>query len=193
MIRKTLIMLPLVLAACKGGVGEQPTLTATTTAIEQKIDSMFGCQVELPQGMTCSHVGQNFIWVSDDEMPTMRNICLYCYEGSSLDAAETVRKRDSAMKEHIAGEVPGMYMHTEEKVPVVQKVISWQGQQVLRTEGLWEMEGDAMGGPFVSHSRVDSLRKRIVVAEAFVFAPGRDKRETMKQLEALLLKIKVKK
>jgi hypothetical protein len=30
------------------------------------------------------------------------------------------------------------------------------------------------------------------VAEAFVFAPGRDKQQTMKRLEAQLLKIEIK-
>jgi hypothetical protein len=164
----------------------------TTTAIEQTIDSMFGCQIELPQGMTCSRQKQDFIWVSDNEMPTMRNICLYTYPGTNIDATEVVPKRDSVMQQNIQGEVAGMYMHTESKVPVIQKLVTWQGRQLLRTEGLWEMEGDAMGGPFVSHSWVDTLRRRIIIAEAFVFAPGRDKHETMKRLEAQLLKIEIR-
>ncbi len=187
------LVLPLTLLACQGGGNVRSASMATTTEVEQKIDSVLSCQLELPSGMTHYHVGQNFIWVSDDDVPTMRNICLYSYPGTSLRAEESVRKRDSVMQLNIRGEVEDMYMHTESKVPVKQKLISWQGRQLLRTEGLWEMEGDAMGGPFVSHSRVDTLRRRIVVAEAFVYAPGRDKQETMKRLEAVLLKMKDKK
>ena len=187
------MVLPLTLLACQGGGDVQLASMTTTTEVEQKIDSVLGCQLELPSGMTHYRMGQNFIWVSDDDVPTMRNICLYSYPGTSLLAEETVRKRDSVMQLNIRGEVENMYMHTESKVPVKQKLISWQGRQLLRTEGLWEMEGDAMGGPFVSHSRVDTLRGRIVVAEAFVYAPRRDKEETMKRLEAVLLKMKDKK
>lgn len=193
MTRCLLPLLVLALFACKGGGDGQQSLTATTTAIEQTIDSMFACRLELPQGMTYSRKGQDFIWVSDNEVPTMRNICLYTYRGTSLDVAEMVRKRDSVMQQNIQGEVDGMYMHTESKVPVSQKLVTWQGRQMLRSEGLWEMEGDAMGGPFVSHSWVDSLRGRIIVAEAFVFAPGRDKQQSMKRLEAQLLKLEIKK
>jgi hypothetical protein len=159
---------------------------ATTTEVEQKIDSVLGCQLELPSGMTHYHVGQNFIWVSDDDVPTMRNICLYSYPGTSLRAEESVRKRDSVMQLNIRGEVEDMYMHTESKVPVKQKLISWQGRQLLRTEGLWEMEGDMMGGPFVSLAVADTVRKHIVVAEAFVYAPSREKRNLLRQTEAAL-------
>lgn len=192
MKRCLLPLIVLILCSCKGGGEGRQSLTATTTALEQTIDSMFGCRLELPQGMTYSHRGQGFIWVSDNEMPTMRNICLYTYPGIHLDAAESVRKRDSVMQLNIQGEEAGMYMHTESKVPVSQKFVTWKGRQLLRTEGLWEMEGDAMGGPFVSHSWADTLRGHIIVAEAFVFAPGRDKQQTMKRLEAQLLKIEIK-
>ena len=46
----------------------------------------------------------------------------------------------------------------------------------METRGLWKMEHDAMGGPFVSHSRVDTLNNRVVVAEGFVYAPEKMKR-----------------
>ena len=61
------------------------------------------------------------------------------------------------------------------------------------TRGLWEMEGDAMGGPFVSHSIVDSSRRRIIVAEGFVYAPGMKKRNLLRQLEASLYTLKLSK
>ena len=74
MTRCLLPLLVLALFACKGGGDGQQSLTATTIAIEQTIDSMFACRLELPQGMTYSRKGQDFIWVSDNEVPTMRNI-----------------------------------------------------------------------------------------------------------------------
>ena len=48
------------------------------------------------------------------------------------------------------------------------------------------MEGDAMGGPFVSHAVIDSVRGRTLVAETFVYAPGEKKRNIMKRMEAVL-------
>lgn len=188
----TLLLMLLLTEAC--GHGEKqgtPLAVATTTEVERRMDSLLQCQLELPQGMTHSRAGKHFLWVSDNEAPTMRNICIYSYPGFALEAGRVTMVRDSVMRENIKGESDGMFMHTEAKVPVTHKMMTWKGHRLLRTAGMWEMEGDAMGGPFVCHSRVDSLRNRVVVAEAFVFAPGRNKEETMKRLEAQLLKLRI--
>lgn len=160
-------------------------------ALEKAINEIIGRQAELPKDMTQWKKGKDFVWLSDNEVQTMRNICVYTYPGNSLDESMVVRKRDSVLQRNIPGERAGMYMHTEEQVPVSHSRLAWKGVPLLRTEGLWEMEGDAMGGPFVCHSWVDTTRGCIVVAEAFVYAPGRDKHEVMKRLEAQLLKLNI--
>ena len=43
-----------------------------------------------------------------------------------------------------------------------------------------------MGGPFVSHSRVDAETNRVVVVEGFVYAPEKMKRGLMRRLEGSL-------
>ena len=43
-----------------------------------------------------------------------------------------------------------------------------------------------MGGPFVSHARVDRPNGRVVVVEAFIYAPETKKRDMMRQMEAAL-------
>jgi hypothetical protein len=48
------------------------------------------------------------------------------------------------------------------------------------------MQGDRMGGPFVSHSRVDEANGRVIVAEAFVYAPESLKRDLIRRMEAAL-------
>ena len=179
-----------VLCACHKSTASQTGEAAAQTP-GHVIDSMFGCQVPIPQGMNAWKTGRDFIWLSDNEATTMRNVCLYTYQGDELRPELVAAKRDSVMQRNIPGEVEGMYMHTEGRVPLRQAIVSHEGHRILRTTGMWEMEGDAMGGPFVSHSRIDSLRGRILVAEAFVYAPGRPKEEVMKRLEAELLKLKM--
>lgn len=48
------------------------------------------------------------------------------------------------------------------------------------------MENYIMGGPFVQLSTVDTRRNRIVTVEGFVFAPSEEKRNYVRQLEAIL-------
>jgi hypothetical protein len=53
------------------------------------------------------------------------------------------------------------------------------------------MSKDAMGGPFISHSRIDSINNRVIVVEAFVYAPSKMKRSILRRLEASLYTLKM--
>ena len=48
------------------------------------------------------------------------------------------------------------------------------------------MKDDCMGGPFVSHSRVDTEANKVLVVEGFVYAPEKMKRGLMRRLEGSL-------
>jgi len=48
-----------------------------------------------------------------------------------------------------------------------------------------------MGGPFVSHSRVDEVNNRIITAEIFIFAPNDKKRDFVRTMEASLYTLKL--
>ena len=53
------------------------------------------------------------------------------------------------------------------------------------------MKGDFMGGPFVSHMRLDPVNQRIIVVEAFIYSPDKLKRNLMRQMEASLYTLRV--
>ena len=53
------------------------------------------------------------------------------------------------------------------------------------------MKGDFMGGPYVSHMRLDSVNQRIIVVEAFIYSPDKLKRNLMRQMEASLYTLRV--
>ena len=152
---------------------------------EANIKSMFGCDMLIPADMKASKKGHNFIWLSDNGSDRMRSICVYSYSGSTLDANRAVAMRDSVMKANIPGETDGMYMQTTPG-SVTAGLTKDKDRTVMISRGLWEMRNDAMGGPFVSLSTVDSVNSRVIVAEAFVYAPGISKRNLLRSAEAAL-------
>ena len=156
------------------------------TEAEQTVREMFGIDMRIPADMTSSKRGTDFLWLSNNSPDAMQNICLYIYKkGINPTAIDWRTMRDSVMKENIPGEADGMYMRTAKTQLALNTTDS---STVCR--GLWEMEGDMMGGPFVSIAFADPTRQRIVVAEAFVYAPGKPKRNLMKQVEAALRTIR---
>lgn len=152
---------------------------------EKSAAKTFGVSISIPKDMTSSKQGRDFLWLSNNAATGMRNICIYRYAGTKLDAGRAVAVRDSIMKANIPGERRGMYMQTSAN-SVRTGMERVKGRDIMVTRGLWEMHGDAMGGPFVAHSLVDSAKGMIVVAEAFVYAPERKKRNLTRSTEAAL-------
>lgn len=136
---------------------------------EEAIRQMFGVSVLLPSDMNSSKRGKDFLWFSDNAASAMRNVCIY--KGAS---------RDSVMRRNVKGETDSMYVQTV-KGTVRERPLPDGG---IYRYGLWEMKGDAMGGPFASVTRQG------VTVEAFVYAPGGKKRNLMRQLDAVLYSLR---
>ena len=131
--------------------------------------------------------GKDFIWISDNETSGTCNICVYTYSGNDFPKPEeAIDKRDSVMRENIPGDTLQMFMTTERHAGPTFRTTNHRGQKTMEMRGLWTMNGDTMGGPFVSYSIIDNARQRIIVAEGFVYAPETTKRDKIKQLEAVL-------
>jgi len=141
----------------------------------KKVRQMFGIGISLPPIITLSKQGDNFIWLSSADGEATLNFCFYRSE-----------RRDSVMRRNIHGRTDAQFMAT-----VPQTTLHRQRQigRTVATErrGLWRMEGDAMGGPYLSVAFASPADGQTVVAEAFVYAPQRKKRDLIRLAEASLL------
>ena len=162
------------------------------------IKQMFGCEMLTPSELTGRKVGKDFIWISDYNNPSktdIMNFAVYSYPYTSADNFSKdnfIKQRDAFMKENIPGGVPDSYIQTDAKTVSVSAV-SYNGKYMTIARGLWYMKNDDMfgGGPFVSHSIVDEKNGRVIVVEAFVSAPNKEKRGYMRKLEASLYTLKL--
>lgn len=186
------------------------------TRAEQLIRRQFGIDVWIPVDMTASKQGSDFIWLSNNSPTVMKNIVVYknwapvttsdgrsCYY--SEEPSRFVAARDYMLGLNIKGETDAMHMATVKNTVDVNYDFKSERdrQRFLQRDttvtpffiyrGLWEMTGDDMGGPFVSrriplkrYERRQSLVCSDIVIEGFVFAPGKPKRNAVRQLEAVL-------
>lgn len=152
------------------------------------VKEMFDCELYIPVDIKKMKKGENFIWASNDGISSIQNVCIYSLPYVSekmLTKRPYIALRDTVMKHNIPGEKPGMWMQTNPEF-VWTKDITVNGQYAMEARGLWEMRNDAMGGPFVSHSRIDTKNNRVIVVEGFVYAPEKMKRSMIRRLEAAL-------
>ena len=159
------------------------------------IKSKFGCEMYIPRNIRGIKSGKDFLWASDisNHNSSIQNFVVYSYPYTSVDnfsRENYIQKRDSIMKINIPGNRPDRYMATDTMfVDLFDTEYRQRYMQVAK--GLWQMENDMMGGPFVSHQVVDEKNGRIIVAEAFIYAPNKKKGDLMRKLEAALFSLKL--
>lgn len=149
---------------------------------------LFDCEFYAPDEIQSYKKGKDFFWTSSNGASGMVNICMYSYpyEGpETFNKQYVLAKRDSVMAVNIPGTLPSMHMATDTLCTFVKPIVV-HNQYAMEARGLWYMENDGMGGPFVSHSRVDTTRNIVIVVEGFVFAPEKMKRGLMRRLEGSL-------
>ena len=161
--------------------------------ISQKVDSLFGCDIWVDAELANSKTGDDFFWASTNTGTADRNFVMYSYPYTDKDTFTKeyfVHKRDSVMKANIPGFKEGVYMSTDSLLTDVRP-INVQNSYTMEARGLWRMKGDFMGGPYVSHTRLDEKNQRIITAEIFVYSPDKMKRNLVRQMEASLYTLKL--
>ncbi|MDO4994332.1 MAG: DUF4837 family protein [Bacteroidales bacterium] len=157
--------------------------------VERQARSQFGVGLHVPEEINAVKTGKDFLWGSSEgQTEQYLNVCLYTTPYTSaeqLTQEAFIERRDSVMKVNIKGGREGQYMTTEKRV-IQSRYINVGGRTVQEVRGLWAMEGDAMGGPFVSLVQVDSFRNRLLITEGFVYAPDKKKCDLLRKMEAAL-------
>lgn len=132
------------------------------------------------------------LWCCNNKGPMRRDILIYSYpytNPNTFTLEYLNEKRDAVLSRVVKGSVEGAYMGTEYKVmpPQMRTIMVQDSAQAYEIRGLWKiLEGEAMGGPYVSHTRLDHVNARVVTAETFLYAAGQKKRTALRQTEAIL-------
>ena len=156
--------------------------------VSRLAQEILGVDIWVPWEVNKFKKGKDFLWASTNTGKKDMSIVLYSYpytDKNTFTLDYFLNKRDSVMKANIPGGPEGSYMTTQRDFVYV-KDATVQGKYAQVARGLWRVQGDRMGGPFVSHSRVDEVNGRVIVAEAFIYAPESLKRDLMRRMEAAL-------
>lgn len=132
------------------------------------------------------------LWCCNNKGTMRRDLVVYTYpytDENTFTLDYLNAKRDEILSRVVSASVEGSYMGTEYKVfpPQMRAITVQEDEYATEVRGLWKiLDGEAMGGPYVSHTRLDQINGRIVTAETFIYAAGQKKRSTLRQAEAIL-------
>ncbi|MFN3554367.1 MAG: DUF4837 family protein [Bacteroidales bacterium] len=160
------------------------------------IREKFGLDITVPEGYFIAKVEEDFVWLRQtgtrDDIELGLMISVFPYTDATADfAPQTIWDRRNTMTRlHVPGSLPNSHMTTYPDIPPVFREINFNGKYAMEGRGFWRMHNDFMGGPFVSITFVNENKGQLVNLDGFVYRPNRDKRDLLRQVEALIYSVK---
>ena len=157
--------------------------------IRRTVNGMFGGSPYFPKGFSVKKKANDFIWISYEPAYSIQGVLIwrYPYTGEGDMTPEALAaKRNEITKEQIPCTTEGSYMIVNPDIFPGSRAFDYKGRSIVELRGLWEAYNDFMGGPFVSHSFVSADGQYVITLDAFVYAPKYDKRNYVRQVEAIL-------
>jgi len=159
----------------------------------QYINEKFGLSLNLDELYVVAQEADDFLWLRKDKTAgghqISQNIMIYTYpyvSDSTFDVHKLIAKRNYYTNKYVTGSNKGSYMLSYKEYVPIQKEISLNGIYVNELRGLWHMHRDFMGGPFINYSLVDEKNNRVICIDGYVYSPKFDKREFLREQEALI-------
>lgn len=160
--------------------------------VYQELQSTAGYSIQVPAVLTATKREKDFLWGSTNRNVEDMNFLYYSFpwDGQPLSIDVFADKRDSVLQKNIPGSTGQQWMATarglENRPAIIERNLRMKGETVKEMRGLWALHGGFMGGPFVALAHTDTLARRILVFEGFVYNPNAQKRDLMRQLEGAL-------
>ncbi len=134
--------------------------------------------------------GIDLIWMKRRTDEELSNIFVYSIPYTNQDQFKKQAVIDlinQVGKKYISSTIEDSYLVVNDvDLPVFTTDLKINGSYAIEARGIWEMENDFMGGPFVSYLVHNEKTGRLVLMNGFVYAPSRDKRDYMQEMATIL-------
>jgi hypothetical protein len=162
--------------------------------IDQVLRTEHNLSISVPAGYNLDVDSAHFIWISHEPSDRMQGVLIYYYDYTDPNTFTEdflIKKRNEYTRRFVPGPNEGSYMSVESEAPIYFREYTKDDRYFAEIKGLWKLENGFMGGPFISITTLDEPRNRVITAEGFVFAPGKEKRNYIREIQAILQTFKV--
>lgn len=175
----------------KTEIAENQRIIDTALIDSRRIRSKFNISLHIPKGYNYGMVRRKFIWLKKEITSGNTSILVYQVPISALVNRQSVtnnviRIRDSIGNLYIHGTAPKTQMLTEDSYAPYLFKVRIQGKETFETKGTWELKNDFMSGPFINYAIIDRANNRVLVLEGFCYAPSKEKRDLMFEMESII-------
>jgi hypothetical protein len=151
--------------------------------------------MNIPRGYQIATLEENFAWIRKETTTNSMSVLIYTTpyaDTNAFNANRIKRSRNLLTKIKIPGPTPDSYQKiADEYIPTQCRRISFNGLYATEIRGLWDLENDFMGGPFLSYTFVDEAQNKVITIDGFMYAPKQKKAVMLRELEAILWSTKL--
>ncbi|RTY92604.1 DUF4837 family protein [Flavobacterium sp. RSP46] len=161
------------------------------------IKNKFQISINIPSSYQYVLHKPHFIWLKNEIISGNTSLLIYQVPINVITKKDTdlitniIKMRDSIGNLYISGKENNTVMITGESYSPYFFKISLDGKETYETKGTWELKNDFMSGPFINYAILDTEHNRILVLEGFCYAPSKEKRDLMHELEAIIKSVEV--
>ncbi len=184
------------------------------TNVDEKSKEKFGLSISLPADSKLAVEKDSFLWVKRDRSHNMmggdpgsgsetywitQGILFWAEpytNASQLIMDSLLQRRDTLLKYNVPGRLAGSYMSTEYD-PYYKPQghsIQFAGYDGYEIRGLWRYAGERAavgGGPFVQRTVLNKKRNMLITICGYIYGPKFDKREYIREVDAMLSSIEL--
>ncbi|MCF8296225.1 MAG: DUF4837 family protein [Saprospiraceae bacterium] len=156
------------------------------------LKSKYLVKMAVPSAYYVGKSNDDFLWIRKKTRKFDHEVMIYTYpytDTIAFNPEHIIDYRNQITKANIPGMVDSSYMIVSTAYPPMFKVVEINGCYAIETRGLWDVEGDFMGGPFLNYTILDEKNNRIVTVDGSVYSPNKEKRDHIIQLESIFYSI----
>ncbi|MFZ1749967.1 MAG: DUF4837 family protein [Saprospiraceae bacterium] len=150
----------------------------------------FGINIKIPGLYQKALQQDNFLWLRMDNKEINQSLIIQKFpykDKRQFDMDNIIKMRNEYGQKYIRTGSDDAYMSTNViDLPTYEYTYINNGAFVKEVRGIWETVNDFMGGPFVSYLILNEPKGEVVFIDAFVFAPGKEKRDLVQQLDCIV-------
>jgi len=163
--------------------------------ITAKIEAFAGGSPRIPAtGYRVGNEADHFIWVNNATQYVTSGVIVIAYpaagDGLDLDPDRLTARLREQINLNVPGGPEGSYMDISPLVVPIVSDLNVNGRAIKQIRSRWIIEGDSMGGPYVSHSFLSPDGSKVVTMMGFLFCQRYDNRNYFRQVESILYSFK---
>lgn len=165
--------------------------TSSNKKVSKSLKNEFGLKLTIPREFYVAKTEPGFMWIRKEVERFSQGILIISqsYQDTAQFSQQSIIARtNQAMQQYIPGSVDGSFMIVDNEfvIPQSKVVHDFTTDYSIETVGLWKVENDFMGGPFISYTFIDHRNNSIITILGYVYQPNKTKRDLLRQLEAII-------